>query len=127
MRSQVSMQFLVMVGIVFVFFVVFVAGFAERYNDILTEKERAACRDLVFMVHDEIAIAHKLEDGYSRNFTIPDKLEGVDYSITLNNNIVAVTSPKAEYSTMVPSVVGSLHKGQNMILKRNGIVCLGAC
>jgi len=125
MKSQVSMQFLVMLSIVFVFFVIFVAGFAERYRDIRAEKERTAIKDLVLKVHDEIAIAHNLGDGYARNFTLPPRVEGVNYTVSLSNSFVTAVSENAEYSTAVAPVSGTLRKGSNRITKSFGVVCLG--
>lgn len=127
MKSQVAMQFLFVVGLVFLFFVIFVAGFSERYRDIRNEKGRIAVRDVALRVHAEIAIAHNLEDGYQRNFTLPDEIDGFNYTISLHNNYVAVTSADAEYSTAVAPVQGNVHIGSNLIRKSNGIVCIGSC
>jgi hypothetical protein len=125
MKAQVSMQFLLVVSIVFLFFIVFVSGFAERYRDIKMEKERLAVKDLALKVHDEIAVAHNLEDGYTRAFTLPSQLEGANYTINVTGNVVAVTSEHAEYSLAVAPVSGTVHIGNNTITKTGGVVCLG--
>jgi hypothetical protein len=126
MKAQIAMQFLVIISIVFAMFVVFVVGFAERYNDILTDRERLALKDVALKVHDEIMIAHNLRDGYQREFTLPDLVEGDNYTIyiTPNSNIVVVSGDNLEYSTQVAPVQGQLTKGLNLIRKSGGVVWL---
>jgi hypothetical protein len=119
------MQFLLVVSIVFMLFVVFVTGFAERYRDIKMEKERLAVKDLALKVHDEIAIAHNLEDGYTRTFTLPDQVEGSNYTINITGNVVAVTSEHSEYSLAAAPVTGDVNVGSNTITRSGGTVCIG--
>jgi hypothetical protein len=125
MKAQISMQFLMVVTIVFLFFIVFVSGFADRYRDIKMEKERLAAKDLALKVHDEIALAHNMEDGYTRTFTLPDRIEGANYTIGITGNYVAVTSEHAEYSLAVAPVTGDVQIGNNTISMTGGTVCLG--
>jgi hypothetical protein len=119
------MQFMFIMGLVFIFFVIFVVGFSERYRDIRTEKERMALRDVALRVHDEISLAHNLEDGYLRNFTLPDDVEGFNYSISLDRNVIVVRSIDTEYSTYVAPVQGAVRKGSNVITRKSGVVCIG--
>jgi uncharacterized protein (UPF0333 family) len=123
-RSQVAMQFLVVIGIVFVMFIIFVIGFAERYRDIQVEKETVAMKDIALKLHDEIVIARNLQDGYSRNFTMPDTVDGFNYTISLNQNLIIVTGEHAEYSTYVAPVQGQVRKGTNVIRKIGDTVWL---
>lgn len=118
------MQFLVLIGIVFVVFIIFVVGFAERYNDIRKEKEFVAIRDIGLKVHAEVSIAQSVEDGFIRSFTLAETSSGYNYSLSLVSNILTVVGENHEYSVVLAPFVGTVKKGLNTISRSGGVVWL---
>ena len=70
----------------------------------------------------EIYIAASVEDGYVRYFTIPEKNEGINYSVTTKNLSLIVESKNAFSVVTLPYSIGNLTKGSNKINKTGGTI-----
>lgn len=74
---------------------------------------------------DEVLLAAVVSDGYSRNFTLPEKIGVVDYSvIILNESVIIVTSDSFESSKVIFTTTGQPVKGVNTIRKHDGEISL---
>jgi len=124
LKAQVSMQFIMAVGFLFVIFVLFIIGLASRYEEINKELEYVLAKDIALKIRREIQLATTLEDGYHRTFTLPEKLEVIDYNITIVNNILVIQTEHHEYSVRIPKIKGHITKGNNSIWKTNNTICI---
>ena len=80
--------------------------------------------DIATKIQKEINLAARVLDGYSRQFTLPQKLGTKDYNITIIANEVIVTIGNNDYWRKIPTVVGNINKGTNQINRANGIIYL---
>jgi hypothetical protein len=75
-------------------------------------------------VQAEIFTATNVEDGYMREFGIPDSLDGVNYTIWVLGEYLIAESENHDESLKISPVVGNVTKGVNEIRKENGVVYL---
>jgi len=97
MKAQSSLEFMVMVGIFMVVFLVFFAAFGDRFLDFQRQRDAEVAEDILFMVESEILITAGAHDGYSRGFQLPPKIAGHGYNITYNNSEVYIDYFDQEY------------------------------
>lgn len=120
-KSQTSMEFLFLIVIAFMVSLIFTAVSLEQQNEINFQKEYLLLKDLGLKIQGEILLAANVEDGYSRKFNIPAKLENFDYDIIISNyTLLAVESKNHLFAVRIPSVNGTIIKGNNLITKNNG-------
>ncbi len=139
-KAQSSIEVALLIGFMFLTFNIFLLVIAERMVDVQNQKDRQLIEDMSSVIEGEIDIATGVEDGYSRTFEIPQTLKGIDYSVTL----ISSTTMKTNYSKLVlkyvdftktyetvkllpKNVDGFIDKGENNILKKDGIICLNVC
>jgi len=71
------------VGFMLLIFIVFFLVIGNKMIDAKQDVERRMLVDLANVIKTEIDIAASVSDGYCREFTLPAKIEGIDYSIEL--------------------------------------------
>ena len=81
--------------------------------------------DLVTKVQKEINLAANVLDGYSRKFTLPQKIGNKDYTITISGNETIARTDIQDYWRVIPNVTGTINKGINTINKTNGSIYIG--
>src|SRR3989338_7311382 len=124
-KSQVSMEFLILAGIAFLAVIVFVVASASELKEFRGQKEFFLIKDLALRLQKEVTISASVEDGYERSFSLPKKLDGVlDYYITTKNSTVTINSSKSVFTAAIPNVIGNFTKGSNKIEKINGEIYL---
>jgi len=126
-KSQISMEFVFLVGIAFIAILVFTVVGYDKLKEISDEKEFVLVKDLAFKVQNEINLAANVDDGYRRDFEIPQKLDYIDYDVTINNNVLVVESKNHEYVLLIPTVRGNITKGGNVICKDDGVIEINSC
>ncbi len=123
-KAQGAIEFLIIFGAVFFFFVIFLEVISENIEQKNEEKEDLIAQNIVLSVRDEIALASKSSDGYYREFTLPPTIIGKNYDVKLVNNSVYVSAEGIGVSYKIVSVNGEIKKGLNTIKKENGEVYL---
>lgn len=119
--SQSSMEFFTLTGLGFLAVILFVAISVNEVREFRDTKEFLLIRDLALKLQKEVAIAAAVEDGYTRNFNLQDKLESiVDYFITTTNTSLTINSSKTVYSVAISNVTGEFTKGNNKVEKISG-------
>jgi hypothetical protein len=125
-KSQSSMEFAILIGAMLFFFLSFMYVFQENLNQKAYEKRDFEINELALNVQNELGIAAAASDGYQRNFEIPQKLFGMNYSITLVSNSVYILTSDGKHamSLSVQNVTGDIRRGSNSIRKVDGTVYL---
>ena len=123
-KAQVAMEFVFLVGLAFTVMVVFISSTRSEFDELRTEEERSLLKDVTVMAQHELIIASTVEDGYHRVFEIPTTINGIDYTITITNDILLAQTEDYEYDVNIPSVTGNVVLGNNTIEKTDGIVYL---
>lgn len=139
-KAQSSVEVTLLIGFMFLTFNIFLLAIAQRMVDVQNQKDRQLIEDMSSVIGGEITLAAGVEDGYSREFEIPQTLKGINYSVEL----VSSSTMKANYGELVlkyvdftksyetvkklpKNVKGIIYKGKNNITKKNGNVCLNTC
>lgn len=119
-KAQVSMEIMILMGFLFLIFIIFLGFVNVRLSEKNDESEYTMLSDVSEQIQNEIRIAYNAKDGYSRSFDVPEKLDNrIEYDIqTLPNRLVTNTS-KYQHVLTVPDITGAVVKGQNNIRKTN--------
>lgn len=121
MRAQSSMEFFTLVGLAFLAVIIFVIASAGEVKEFADQKNFFLIKDVALTLQKEASIAASVEDGYEREFTLPEKLESsIDYFIITQNRSITVNSSITVFSAAIPDVAGNFTKGTNKIEKING-------
>jgi len=124
LKAQSAMEFLMLVGILLFIFVMFYVVVFERIQRLNDEKAILLGEDVATKVQKEILLAAQVSDGYQRTFRLPQKIEGMNYTIQVSGKEVTVKTPKTEVVKIIPEVVGNITKEINRINKTNGTIYL---
>lgn len=121
MRAQSSMEFFTLVGLAFLAVIIFVIASAGEVKEFADQKNFFLIKDVALTLQKEASIAASVEDGYEREFTLPEKLESrIDYFIITQNRSITVNSSITVFSVAIPDVTGNFTKGTNKIEKIDG-------
>ena len=123
-KSQLSMEFFTLAGMAFLAAIIFAGLSVNEMREFKDAKDFFLIKDLGLKLQKEVSIASYVEDGYERDFTLPDKLENsVDYYILTKNTSITINSSKTVFSARIPVIYGkNFTKGSNKIEKINGKV-----
>ena len=125
-RGEVSLEFLLLTGMILVIFVSTVFVIGVRNQGISDSIRFTDAQNIVDRVASEINTAARVE-GYYSNFMLPEKVSGVDnYSIIINNELRFVQiswEGNSRMSNIVTrNVTGSISPGENRISSSEGVV-----
>ena len=125
-KSQTSIEFLVLIGTVMFFFVLFFIAIHENMSDKIRERQNIMFKEVALSVQDEINLALKSSEGYERSFNIPNDINGKSYEINLVEGTVYIKSDDEKISMAFPvaSVSGEVVKADNIIKKQGEIIYL---
>ena len=120
--AQISAEFFLLLGLGLLIAIAFEIASLDQLKEFRAQKENEAVKDLALKLQKELLIAASVEDGYTRYFKIPDNLDTINYSITTANSTLFVQSKNGFYIITIPSIIGNISKGINVINKTDGII-----
>ncbi len=125
-RLQTSLEFIIMIGFVLMFFSVFLLIIQENISRKLEQKQNREVNELASEIQYEINLALETSDGYYREFSIPEKVANRDYNIRVAEGLVYLNTTDGKYAVAlpIPEVNGTLQNGTNTIRKQNGEILL---
>jgi hypothetical protein len=121
-KSQAALEFLILVGIVLFVFTIMIGVVSSRTTDIYKKRGAIIADDIVTKAQKELNLASRVLDGYSRDFSITQKIGKDNYSISITGNEVVLSTEKEDFWRIIPNVVGNITKGSNTIRKTNGVI-----
>lgn len=121
-KAQISTEFFVLLGIVFLIAIAFEIASLGQLNDFRLKKENDAVKDVALKIQKELLISAAVEDGYVRQFELPDNVDSISYSLTIQNSTITVESKNSYYFVSIPKVIGNISKGANIINKTGGVI-----
>ncbi len=124
LRAQLSIEFIIMMSITLVSFILMYLVYFEQLQRINAQREGIMVQDLGLKYQKELLIASKVSDGYYRKFSISSTLNGINYSITRENNTIVVESNKGIVHLRIPQIIGNPRIGNNSINKTGGVIYL---
>jgi hypothetical protein len=95
-------------------------------SDKIYEKMDSRVKETALTIQNEISLAVESSDGYSREFRLPSDINGIDYSVSIDEALVYVRTDDGRHAIALPvkNVTGQIIIGGNIIIKENGIVKL---
>ena len=125
-KSQSAMEFIVLASFMLLVILGFFAVTSSRILEAKEEGDRKIAEDIAALAYNEIEIAKSVNDGYIRNFVMPQTVNGVNYSISITDNTELVANYLGiEHVKFLPAnVTGNITKGNNKISKSNGVIFL---
>jgi len=114
-NSQIAIEFMIFFGMSVIFAIIFLVISLDQTRDLNKIKETETLKEIALKIQSEIGITSYVEDGYSREFKIPEKVNNKDYNISIRSNTLSVWTETAAYVILVLNVTGNLTKGSNSI------------
>lgn len=123
-KSQSATEFVILASFMLMVMLGFFAVTSSRLLEAREEGNRKIAKDIADFAYKEIEIAKSLNNGYIRTFALPEKVNGINYSINITDNReLAVSYLDNEYLRFLPqNISGNISKGFNRINKLNGII-----
>lgn len=127
-KGQSAIEFMILIGAVFLFFIIFLVSLQINIADKAEEKRDIALKEVALTVQDEISLASESSDGYSRKFVLPNTALNSEYTVQIIGNMVYAKTldEKHALAFSVLNVTGQLQIGLNYIKKENGKVYLNS-
>lgn len=128
-KGQSAIEFLILVAALFFFFILFFMAIQSNMYAKNIEKTNLLVKKTAYKIRDEINLALEASEGYSRNFSIPNKIGNKEYNASVNNSMIYLITHDRKHSIgiSIRDIEGELQKGENTIEKKNGEVCLNDC
>ena len=122
--GQGSMEFMVLSAILLFFLLIVLGVVADNTYYMNTKKEEIIAEDVIIKIQRELNLASRMLDGYSRSFSLPQKISGKEYTLAMMAGQVSLNTTNYYYYRSIPEVVGTLYKGTNLVNKTNGTIFL---
>jgi len=113
---------MILFGILMVILLVIAANSQKSMTDMTEERKNIMIDDEISLIKSEIDRVFIMGDGFSTNITIPDKIAGYDYEISITNDflLVNMSGTLKGRKLMTDNITGSLAKGKNTITNNDG-------
>jgi|FLOH01.1.fsa_nt_gi hypothetical protein len=121
MKAQTSMEFVILMTFMIL---VFTAMFLVVQNKSMSIQRIAAQNEVIAIgnvLKNEADLAFKVQDGYMREFWLPDFINGREYTAELvDKSEIVVTMNEENYLIfLTTNVSGFISKGYNTIIRHN--------
>lgn len=123
-KSQITTEFILFSGLVLIAAIIFISMSIDQAETLYETKEFLLVKDVALKIQNEISITSYIEDGYSRQFELPEKINSIDYNISIVNNTLIVYTNTTKYFIGILNITGYLNKGTNTIIKTDGKIKL---
>lgn len=127
--GQVSFEFIIVLGASIALLIVLLTVTAYQLRTATTDATLAGMDDITQSVQLELLTARSVGDGYTRTFTLPERIQRRAYTLELENDgpeqsIVTLTTAGRNISVATPPCTGTLAPGTNTIVtNETGIWC----
>ena len=134
-KAQTSLEFVVLTGFMILAFLTFYIVIQSKLLEANRDSTDIAVKQIETLVVNEIKVAESVTDGYYREFELPQRVNGVEYTISIisglgSNTPEIVTKYNGrERVYFVPQAYvdndSTVGKGLNNISKIGGNITLG--
>jgi len=124
-NGQIALEFLLFLGVAFCVVFILLAAAVSLSTDNTKTKTYYEMDDLGRSLQEEFLLASQLEDGYTRKINLPMTLNGLQYTVLMNqssysNAYITLSYKDIEIFYAIPQTNGSMHLGDNVLRKVNG-------
>ncbi|MFH1399853.1 MAG: hypothetical protein ABIG95_07155, partial [Candidatus Woesearchaeota archaeon] len=127
MKSQLSIEFLVMSIFALITFIVFVKVIIEKNNDINLYRQQSEARKIADTIAASINQVYEAGDGTTKAVNLPYTILGESaYTMVVTHNLVEIKWNSQHLTTpvVIAAMQGSLHTGSNTITYENETIYL---
>ncbi|MEK6835977.1 MAG: hypothetical protein AABX55_03055 [Nanoarchaeota archaeon] len=120
-KSQVSTEFLFFVGIAMVILMIYLFISSNYFDIIARRKDNIAAQNLLEQTRNEINLAARVENGYTRTITLPENINGEAYEIDILNREIYIIFKGNSYSKLLATDVnvnGVLAPGKDLTITK---------
>lgn len=117
-KSQVAMEFLILIGFLTVFTFGFIVAAGVQFKDFSDSQKINLVKEMGESVKSEIGLASTVKEGYRREIFLPDKIDGaIGYNISAANSTLIIRAENYEFSAVIPKIEGQLDEaGKSYII-----------
>ncbi len=126
-RAQSAIELIILVGFLAFFFLIFLFAIHMSTADERWENRNLLTQELALEIQQEVNLAAESLSGYSRQFTLPERISGLTYDVEIvENTVVYVHTDDEQHALSLPVsyVDGLLVIGTNTIKNIDGAVYL---
>ncbi len=125
-RGQSAVEFMALVAAASLLLIGFLVILQEQIGEKKFEATGLAVKEVAVSVQDEINLASEAREGYQREFSIPNTINGFEYEINITEEQVYIRTVDGNHALAFPvgAVTGDVVKGENSIRKVNGEILL---
>jgi hypothetical protein len=123
-KSQSAIEFVVLASFMFLVILVLLGIIGSTVIDANEEDNRKTAEDITEFAYKELETANSVSDGYVRTFSMPQTVNGIEYSISLvDNRELTVNYLGYEHVKFIhANVSGNLSVGTIQLNKIKGVV-----
>ncbi len=123
-KAQVSAEFLMLIILMVLIFVVYVPFLWKEQLDIEEESEYLIGEKIAISLKKEIDTAVMFGPGYRRNFTLPEKIRDSYYIIAIEDKILKITwkNRATQESLIAHEISGTPGTGRNTISNQDDVI-----
>ena len=121
-KSQVSLEFLYFVGAALFILIIYLFITSNYFSIIAARKDNIAAQNLLETVRNEINLAGRVENGYSRKIILPNDINLQNYTINIQGREIYITFKGNDYSKILSTdvtVTGTLAPGKTLLIKKS--------
>jgi len=100
-KSQIAIEFMILSGVALITAIIFISISVSDTKTLYETKEFFEVKDVALKIEKEIDITSFVQDGYSRQFEIPEKINNGDYNISIVNNTLTIWTNTSTYITRI--------------------------
>ena len=123
-KSQGSVEFLILTAVLLAFFLFVFLIFSLKLIDVSKIRNEDMAEDLYNIVNTEVILAKGNLEGYSREFILPETMNGLNYTVEFINvtnatELRVTVEEYEEYFVLAEQVSGTVIKGNNSVNNYN--------
>ncbi|MFH1916566.1 MAG: hypothetical protein ABIJ21_04835 [Nanoarchaeota archaeon] len=129
-RGQTSLEFMFLVGFMFVIFAIFFVIIQQRTIEVAAQRDYVSLKEINSIVKNEVRNAQVFEDGYSKSFYIHPLIYGRRYVVNISEDRSELyfNLSTVEYLDFLDNATyGNITTGMNSICKKEGYVHINNC
>jgi hypothetical protein len=123
-KAQVTAEFIYLLGALCVFLVAFIAAYTWRNVQIQEQNMIFELERVGDEAANQVNLAHLSGSGFSKEYFLPEKIQGFSYNIIIHGNILRINTSKTSYTVALTtsSINGNFTQGKNLIKNIGGVV-----
>ena len=123
-NAQVALEFMLFAVIAFIILTAMLFSMRKQLIDLNSQRDTKELNDVVNRLREEIFLASIVQDGYYREFSLPNTINRKNYQLSISDKLVVGTIRNYTLTIPVPDVAGSPQKGSNTINRTGGVIYL---